>query len=250
MGGDPVTEIEDIAPIGRDEAAGLAATEFARMLDQLAELEPIEYALPTVCDGWTIRDMVAHVLGAADAAASRAEMIRQVVRGRRWVRGTGRPLVDGINEVQIAARADLDGQQLCERLAAVAPAAVRGRREVPGLLRRLPVEDPTGGRFPLGFLVDVIYTRDQWLHRIDIAEATGRPPVLTADHDARIVADVVRQWAHEHGRPVELELTGPAGGHYRQGRGGQRLELDAVAFCWTLSGRGAGSGLLANAVAF
>jgi uncharacterized protein (TIGR03083 family) len=245
-----VREIEGIAPIDRDEAAGLAATEFARMLDQLAELEPAEFALPTVCEGWTIRDMVAHVLGAADAAASRSEMLRQVVRGRRWVRGTGRPLVDGINEVQIADRADLDGPQLRERLAAVAPEAVRGRRGVPRLLRRLPVQDPTGGHFPLGFLVDVIYTRDQWLHRIDIAEATGRPPVLTADHDALIVADVVRQWAREHARPFELELTGPAGGRYRQGRGGERLEMDAVAFCWTLSGRGAGTGLLATAVAF
>jgi len=36
--------------------------------------------------------------------------------------------------------------------------------------------------------------------------------VLTPDHDARIVADVVAEWAGRHGRPFTLHLTGPAGG--------------------------------------
>jgi hypothetical protein len=46
--------------------------------------------------------------------------------------------------------------------------------------------------------------------------------------DDRIVADLVRDWAAAHGEAFELELTGPAGGHDRQGTGGPRLTVDAV----------------------
>src|SRR5688572_18945674 len=62
-------------------------------------------------------------------------------------------------------------------------------------------------------LTDVILTRDPWMHRLDLARASGRAPVLTADHDGVIVADVVREWARRQGRPpYRLELTGLAGG--------------------------------------
>jgi hypothetical protein len=74
--------------------------------------------------------------------------------------------------------------------------------------------------------------------------------VLTAEHDGQLVADVVAEWALRHGRPYRLHLTGPAGGTWSTGSGGPDLELDAVEFCRVLSGRGAGSGLLAQQVPF
>jgi hypothetical protein len=43
---------------------------------------------------------------------------------------------------------------------------------------------------------------------------------------------------------LHLVLTGTAGGTYKQGTGGDELELDAVEFCRILSGRGSGDGLL------
>lgn len=97
--------------------------------------------------------------------------------------------------------------------------------------------DGVGGKLTMGHLVDVVYTRDQWLRRIDIAQATGRQPELTADHDDVIVADVVREWAAAHGAAFELDLDGPAGGAYRSGADGPRIEMDAVKFCLILSGR-------------
>jgi hypothetical protein len=78
------------------------------------------------------------------------------------------------------------------------------------------------------------------MHRMDIVAATGRPPVLTAEHDGIIVADVAREWAGRHGQPCLLRLTGPAGGTFEPGVGGPSLELDAVEFCRILSGRGTG----------
>ena len=52
------------------------------------------------------------------------------------------------------------------------------------------------------------------------------------------------------GEPFTLVLTGPAGGTYSGGTGGEELTCDAVEFCRILSGRGTGTGLLAQPVPF
>jgi hypothetical protein len=130
---------------------------------------------------------------------------------------------------------------------------VRTRTRLPGLLRRvsLTVDGPVVEKWTLGYLVDVIYLRDAWMHRVDASRATGAPLVLTASHDGRIVADVAAEWARRHGRPVTLELTGPAGGRFTSGGGtGDSITLDAVEFCRTLAGRQPGEGLLATVVPF
>jgi hypothetical protein len=102
----------------------------------------------------------------------------------------------------------------------------------------------------MGYLSDIIHTRDPWIHRIDISRAVGHEPVLTADHDGRIVADVVADWARRHGKPFMLTLSGPAGGTYVAGNDGDDIHLDAVEFCRMLSGREQASGLLATRVIF
>lgn len=245
------TPIAQIAPIGRREAAELASVEYTRLLELLRGLSSAEFSRPTDCGAWDVRALVAHLLGAAEAGASIPESLRQLVRGARAARRRGGgPLVDGINEVQVGDRAHLGPQELVDRLTVVADATVRGRQRTPGPLRRVRVPDGIGGRTTMGFLLDVVYTRDVWLHRIDIARATDRDPVLTTEHDARLVADVVAQWAGTHGRPVTLALDGPAGGTYVAGDGGERLEEDAVEFCRALSGRREATGLLATPVPF
>lgn len=95
------------------------------------------------------------------------------------------------------------------------------------MLRRAPIP-ATGDRLTLGELLDVILTRNVWIHRVDVCRATDRPLELTAEHDGRLVADVVRDWADRHGRPFTLHLTGPAGGPFARPGGGPALELDAV----------------------
>jgi hypothetical protein len=67
---------------------------------------------------------------------------------------------------------------------------------------------------------------------------------LTADHDGRLVADIVAEWAGIHGQPFELVLDGPAGGKFTHEVGGERVEIDALNFIRTLSGRLPGSGVL------
>ena len=119
--------------------------------------------------------------------------------------------------VQVRERADLTPDELLERLERPAPAPARARRRMPAPIRRDPHErrravQRGGETWRLGYLLDVIYTRDAWMHRVDIARATGHEMVLTPEHDGRIVADVVAEWARRHGQPFTLTLDGPAGG--------------------------------------
>ncbi len=109
---------------------------------------------------------------------------------------------------------------------------------------------PPEKKWKLGYLIDVVLTRDTWMHRVDLSRATGRELSLSSGHDGRIVADVVSDWARRHAQPFTLVLNGPAGGMYTHGHGGEHVELDAVEFCRVLSGRGTGAGLLSHFVPF
>jgi len=102
----------------------------------------------------------------------------------------------------------------------------------------------------LGYLFDVIFTRDTWMHRVDIARATRKPLNLDAEHDGRIVSDVVAEWAHRHGQAFTLNLEGPAGGSFTTDEPGETITIDAVEFCRTVSGRAPGTGLLTQEVPF
>lgn len=73
---------------------------------------------------------------------------------------------------------------------------------------------------------------------------------LSADHDTRLIADAVADWARRHGQPFTLRLTGPVGRTFTTGTEGGELSLDAVEFCRILSGRGSGPGLLRVTVPF
>ena len=127
-----------------------------------------------------------------------------------------------------------------------------GASDESGIRIILKREDPThtGALFQLGYLNDLIYTLDAWMHRVDITRTTGRAMVLDAEHDGRLLADIVAEWARRHGRPVTLELTGPAGASYAQGADGEVIRMDAVEFARTVSLRTEGTGLLAHAVPF
>ena len=104
---------------------------------------------------------------------------------------------------------------------------------MPRPVARLPLLDLPApvGRQPLSYLFDVGFTRDVWMHRVDLAHATERPMDLDAAHDGRIVADLVAEWAALHGEPFVLTLEGPAGGVFAQGTGGEVVALEAIQFC-------------------
>jgi uncharacterized protein (TIGR03083 family) len=235
--------------ITRTNATSVAQEEDRRFLELLRSLTAEEWATPTCCDGWDVKAMCLHVLGAAESASKR-ELLHQFGAGTKLARQLGRVQIDGVNELQIRERAHLSTDELVERLAIAQPRFRKARRTLPTPMRAIAIPAPPYGKVKLGTLMDRTYTRDVWMHRIDICRATGRDVELTPDHDGVIVADVVQEWASVHASPCEVVLSGPAGGRWTFGEGGALVEMDAIDFCLVMSGRAPGSGLLATTVLF
>lgn len=225
-----------------------AEREYGLFLGLLRSLDPDQWEADTDCAGWTVRDIVAHVTGAAQSTASIRENARQMFLARRH---EGQQLVDRINEVQLADRQGATPADLLAELQDAARRSVRTRRRLPALVRRIPVptDTPGLGTTRLGYLNDVVYTRDVWMHRVDVSRATSRRLDLTGAHDGRLVADAAQAWLTCPGTPRGVVLTGPAGGRFGTADEGSPT-FDAVDFCRALAGRGELIGVRSDLVPF
>jgi uncharacterized protein (TIGR03083 family) len=245
--------------IERPTAMWLAESEYQRVADAVDALRAEDWTRPTDCTAWDVRQLVAHIAGQANLFSTPLEVARQI-RASKARQQPGQAGVDALTAFQVEERQRLGPEELRAELHRVGPRGATGRRRIPGFLRRrrAPGTEVVNGvpeTWSLGYVTDVILTRDPWMHRLDLARATGRDPVHTADHDGVIVADVVAEWARRHGQPHRLELTGPAGGSWSAGTGGEEIVMDAADFCRILSGRpstdgGQPCGLLTTQVPF
>lgn len=243
------------AQLPRPLAMQLAETEYARMADTVADLGPDDWTRPTDCTLWDVRQLACHMVGMAQMVTTPLEMRRQSRKADAIAAEQGVDQLTALTGLQVSERADWTTDEIVAGTRRVGPRAVRGRRRTPAFMRkrRFPNLQHVNGHdetWAIGFLSDVILTRDPWMHRMDIAEALDAQPVLTPGHDGVIVADVVAEWAERHGRPYSLTLTGPAGGSWSRGTDGEHIEMDAIEFCRVVSGRGTGEGLLATQVPF
>ncbi len=242
----------------RPEAMKLAAAEYDRAVGALSALAPDDWSKPTDCPDWDIRQLACHLVGMAAMAAGPREMARQQKLAKAEQATRGGAMVDSLTAIQVREREDRSPDELVAEARRVAPRAARGRRLTPAFIRRRTLPEPqvvNGAEelWTIGYMLDVILTRDPWMHRIDLAQATGKELELTKDHDGVIVDDVVREWATRHGRAYKLELTGPAGGQWSSDLPGEPTEsirMDAIEFCRTVSGRATGAGLLNTEVPF
>ncbi|HUF99386.1 MAG TPA: maleylpyruvate isomerase family mycothiol-dependent enzyme, partial [Ilumatobacter sp.] len=209
-----ITDVTSIPSIEHREAMALQTTELERDLALLRTLTADQWSTQTNCPDWDVRRMWLHVLGACEAGASMRENMHQMRAGRKRRKDLGGSLESGLSGIQVAEREALSPDELIERLERVAPKTVKGRTRTPRPMRamKIGIDAPVVEKWTLGYLIDIIYLRDVWMHRIDTARATGTELVLTAEHDGRIITDVVAEWARRHGQPFTLELTGIAGG--------------------------------------
>lgn len=233
----------EIPPSDRLEAAAVATIELARLRTLLTSLGPDEWIRATPCPGWTVRDVVAHVCGVVTAFSYPTRSGRQFYQAaRRWPA----PPLDSMNAEQIAQRSDATPADLIAELEVESARGVHRRQMIPEPLRRLPVPIPGFEIRPWRYLLNELFSREVWMHRLDICRALDREPELTADHDGRIISLVVRDVAEVLPRRLEqsirmrLELTGPAGGWWEFADGGPSeatVTLDAIDYCWFLAGR-------------
>lgn len=64
------TAVDTITPIQGEEARRIATTEYRRMTDLLRSVERDDWSRPTPCEGWTVRDLLGHLVGALQQYAS------------------------------------------------------------------------------------------------------------------------------------------------------------------------------------
>jgi uncharacterized protein (TIGR03083 family) len=236
-----VTERKPVR-VDHDRAMMLAREELNRFLALLKTLGEEDWERPTRCTLWNVRQTVAHLAGMAAAYASFAEFRRQGSgRLQRPYRQRGLDKLAAQNQIAVDDRAVATPEDLQAELRRVGPSAIAFRARLPGPVRAIRL--PLGLAFPLGrtwvslgYMSDVILTRDMWMHRLDIALATGKEMVLTAEHDGSITALVARDLARLLGptlpRAVRVDLTGPAGGVFTVGRGepAATIGIDACDF--------------------
>jgi uncharacterized protein (TIGR03083 family) len=178
------------------------------LLDSLREAD---WHRPAVRPGWTVRDLVLHLISSYES----------MCRGGRAL--PARVLAGARQRRLDAVRASAPTRQVMRELAHWGGE----------LTQAIPRSRRAGSQFR------VALPRTTWLARTDIAEATGRCP-LPGPHGSEIVRQAVRDaggaWS---GAPVLLEITGPAGGRWLAGDGPPTVTIrtDAVSYLRLVSGR-------------
>jgi uncharacterized protein (TIGR03083 family) len=232
----------DLPMTPADVAATVARAQRLRLIDEAVRLAADQWQTVTECPRWTVFDIVAHVAAAMQNAANPVRWLSDGVLGK--FRHPHDAFLDAGNEIGINRRRGRSVARLVADYRGLIDAA-----EPPRLLRRVPV--PVGGlpRYAdVAYLVDVILARDAWLHRYDIARATGGsvdPDPTSAEVVAEVVRDLALAW---QGPDVVLDLTGPEGGTWLVGTNPDApvVTLPAVEFLRHLSGRVVPADLLAG----
>lgn len=234
-----IQQAEAIAPISKHEAAQIATVELQQVLNLLEKLDGADWIQPTDCTAWNVRDMTAHLAGGCAGWASLRHFFRQTILNPH-MRTMDVP-IDAINRRELEDRADKTPSQLIDELRDVGPKAIRNRKRLPGFLRKIKIDaKPLPGKMTFAYLVDVIYSRDQWMHRMDICRATGKPWVINPDHDRRLLDLIIRDMALTlAGRlSVIVNVTGALIASYRFGSGEPQAEVEIDLF--TLNRRSSG----------
>lgn len=224
-----------------DVARAHAASEYDALVSMVDVFSPADWDRPTDCTEWRVRDMVAHVAGAAEEACRLPVLLRHQAAALTGLRRGDGPVVDLLCAAQIKDRAGLSDTELAADLRRWAAGAPDGRRRQPGLLRRVPLPAFAGLRrgTRLSYLLDVVYVRDVWLHRVDLHRATG-VDLPTTSAEGEVVAQVVRDLDLEWDGPAfVLELSGRGAGTWTVGEGDPVAAVteDSVALMRLLSGR-------------
>ncbi|WP_280262565.1 maleylpyruvate isomerase family mycothiol-dependent enzyme [Nocardia wallacei] len=203
------------------------------LLDLLGSLTPAEWARPTVCPGWAVRDVTAHILndylrrisGARDGHGGAVFADDETLPG--YLARTNDEFVRAMRQCSPRTMVDLVGH-LGPQLDAVWAAT--------DLASPAPLNVSWAGPGPSPAWLDIArdYT-EYWVHQQQIRDAVSRPgaddvsllrPVLATFLHALPVA--LHDRARPAGTSVLFEITGPAGGRWAAVSNGSSWELTAT----------------------
>ncbi|GAA3746950.1 maleylpyruvate isomerase family mycothiol-dependent enzyme [Plantactinospora mayteni] len=205
------------------------AEQQAAFLDLLRELDPVEWTLPTVCPGWNVKDVAAHVLGDFVGRLSIHRDGFHVLHP-----GDGEPFphfLDRINDEWVTAARRLSPPMLIELLSTFGDEIVRFWQTID--LDTLGGSVRWAGPEAAPYWLDVAreYT-EYWTHQQQICDALSRPG-LTDEHYLGPVVDTflralphtLRETNAADDSSLQVVVTGPGGGTWTCVRGSDRWRL-------------------------
>jgi uncharacterized protein (TIGR03083 family) len=215
-----VQKVLAIPASNHGEAGKLSQKEYERVNTLLETLTDSDWQRPTHCTEWTVRDMVAHLAGSVTGSTSFTEFKRQNLSNPYLKKHKNS--VDGTNEFQIKERESKTPKELIAEFRRNGQIAVSNRQRLPWLIRKIHLPMGVLGFTSFEYLFDVIYPRDQWMHRYDICATTGNKMLITPEHDGRIVDLVLRDIGIKlqktiGNRTINLKITGALTGEYQFG---------------------------------
>jgi uncharacterized protein (TIGR03083 family) len=211
----PLIRVEDLPRIPHADAIELGRSQGEAFIADLRALEPEDWNALTDCAPWTVKDVAAHALGWPEAVLSPKEMYHQM-RSSISIRKEWDNIVDAQNAVQVRERRTLSTDELLARLEASLPRFNKVRDRLGRVLKPIPTYNGLLGFVSLGFVAETIFTRDLFMHRIDIANATGGT-MSEGPREARILGDCLKEWGRASKAQVHVHLSGGAGGDYSVG---------------------------------
>ena len=125
-----------VAVAGWDRWMRLAEVSYRRLADAFAALDADAWSRPTPCEGWTVRDLAGHLVGAMRSAASLRESASQQFTAMRRAKSDGVDVDVALTALQLERTADRSPEQLVAEMAELVTPAVRGRAKLPAPLRR------------------------------------------------------------------------------------------------------------------
>lgn len=235
-----IRNAESISAVTADEAYNLLQTELERFLALAESLDPEDWDKPTACSEWSVRDVLAHQAGGYASGTGYKEMIRQY----KTKPEPGKLPEDAVNDLQLRERADKSPAEMIAELRQVGPVAAKKWAYQFRFIKLVTIPHPIVGKLSLRYLMWVIHSRDTWMHRLDLCQATGREFKQTREHDGRIaelvMVDVADVLAKKFAGPaLVFDLTGIAGGIWKIGAGepAATICMDVMEFNIFASGR-------------
>jgi uncharacterized protein (TIGR03083 family) len=227
----------ELAPLGRIDARELVPEERAALLELLAELTDAEWFRPTVCTGWTVHDVVSHLLGVDVQFLSGG---RDRFGGPPGTAPTGDltdwatlvAFINGRNAGWVEATRRISPRLLRELLAFTGEAIAAYLPTVDLEAIGVPVSWADPGPAPAWLHIAREYT-ERWTHQQHIRDAVGKPGFTDRRHFAPVLDAFARALPHTlrvtpaaPGTRVRLVITGAAGGRWTAVRGDERWALD------------------------
>jgi uncharacterized protein (TIGR03083 family) len=227
--------LRELAPV---LVLDLFPEERAALLELLESLSDEEWSTPTVCPGWSAKDIAAHILG---------DDIGRLARGRDGYRGAAFAAAEGDFERQLLAFVNRQNEAWVEAARRLSPRLLIDLLRWSGeetqryfeSLDLYALGEPVSwaGPEPAPVWLDVAreYT-ERWLHQQQIRDAVGNPGLKERRPFAPVLATFVRALPHTfrdvaapEGAHVRLAISGDAGGAWSLVRGEGRWGLYAEA---------------------